>query len=127
MTTDNAPAPQAAKTGDLTYYAPWGNLAVFYKDGPSASEDLLILGHIDADADQLSQADRITIEAASVRKPGRTMRHQQDGAPSPRPHGRSGHGPRGTSQPRTGLGTHVPARALPASPAPIQHGRGERG
>ncbi|MFE4579429.1 cyclophilin-like fold protein [Streptomyces chartreusis] len=65
LTTENAPEPQAPKTEDLTYYAPWGNLAVFYKDGPSASSDLLILGHIDADADLLSEADRITIEAAS--------------------------------------------------------------
>ncbi|MFJ8973760.1 cyclophilin-like fold protein [Streptomyces anulatus] len=65
LTTENAPEPQAPKTGDLTYYAPWGNLAVFYKDGPSASSDLLVLGHIDADADLLSGADRITIEAAS--------------------------------------------------------------
>ncbi|MZG01829.1 cyclophilin-like fold protein [Streptomyces sp. SID5614] len=65
LTTENALEPQAPKTGDLTYYAPWGNLAIFYKDGPSASEDLLVLGHIDADADLLSGADRITIEAAS--------------------------------------------------------------
>ncbi|MGW5473527.1 cyclophilin-like fold protein [Streptomyces chartreusis] len=65
LTTENAPEPQAPKTGDLTYYAPWGNLAVFYKNGPAASGDLLILGHIDADADLLSEADRITIEAAS--------------------------------------------------------------
>ncbi|WP_372352332.1 cyclophilin-like fold protein [Streptomyces sp. KL116D] len=65
LTTDNAPEPQAPKTGDLAYYAPWGNLALFYKDGPSASDDLLILGHIDADTDQLSGAERITIEAAS--------------------------------------------------------------
>ena len=65
LTTENAPEPQAPKTGDLTYYAPWGNLALFYKDGPSASSDLLVLGHIDADADQLSGADRVTIEAAS--------------------------------------------------------------
>ncbi|MPY48175.1 hypothetical protein FPZ41_06125 [Streptomyces sp. K1PN6] len=64
LTTENAPEPEAPKTGDLTYYAPWGNLAVFYKDGPSASSDLLVLGHIDAAADQLSGADRITIEAA---------------------------------------------------------------
>ncbi|MFB8023010.1 cyclophilin-like fold protein [Streptomyces rubiginosohelvolus] len=64
LTTENAPEPQAPKTGDLTYYAPWGNLAIFYKDGPSASEDLLVLGHIDADADVLSGADRITIETA---------------------------------------------------------------
>lgn len=65
LTTEHAPEPQAPKTGDLTYYAPWGNLALFYKDGPSASEDLLVLGHIDAGADQLAGADRITIEAAS--------------------------------------------------------------
>lgn len=65
LTTDNAPEPTAAKAGDIAYYAPWGNLALFCKDGPSASEDLLILGHIDAHADQLAQVDRITIEAAS--------------------------------------------------------------
>ncbi|MFF0740631.1 cyclophilin-like fold protein [Streptomyces sp. NPDC004111] len=65
LTTDNAPEPQAPKTGDLAYYAPWGNLALFYQDGPSASSDLLVLGHIDADADQLAGAQRITIEAAS--------------------------------------------------------------
>ncbi|MGW3867165.1 cyclophilin-like fold protein [Streptomyces sp. NPDC005047] len=64
LTTENAPEPQAPKTGDLTYYAPWGNLAIFYKDGPSASSGLLVLGHIDADANQLAGADRITIEAA---------------------------------------------------------------
>ncbi|ROQ63750.1 hypothetical protein EDD93_6498 [Streptomyces sp. 840.1] len=64
LTTENAPEPQAPKTGDLTYYVPWGNLAIFYQDGPSASSDLLVLGHINADADQLSGADRITIEAA---------------------------------------------------------------
>ncbi|MFJ8948314.1 cyclophilin-like fold protein [Streptomyces sp. NPDC102395] len=65
LTTKNAPEPQTPKTGDLTYYAPWGNVAIFYKDGPSASQDLLVLGHIDADANLLSGADRITIEAAS--------------------------------------------------------------
>ncbi|MEV3932302.1 MULTISPECIES: cyclophilin-like fold protein [unclassified Streptomyces] len=65
LTTENAPEPQAPKAGDLAYFAPWGNLAIFYKDGPSASSDLLVLGHIDADADVLSGADRITIEAAS--------------------------------------------------------------
>lgn len=65
LTTDDAPEPTAAKVGDIAYYAPWGNLALFYKNGPSASSDLLILGHIDADAEQLSQADRITIEAAA--------------------------------------------------------------
>ncbi|WP_435971860.1 cyclophilin-like fold protein [Streptomyces sp. Qhu_M48] len=65
LTTDGAPEPAAPGVGDIAYYAPWGNLALFYQDGPSASTDLLILGHIDADADQLARAERITIETAS--------------------------------------------------------------
>ncbi|MFJ2094639.1 cyclophilin-like fold protein [Streptomyces sp. NPDC087901] len=64
LTTDGAPKPSAPKVGDIAYYAPWGNLALYYQDGPSASSDLLILGHIDADADELAQAERITIEPA---------------------------------------------------------------
>jgi len=64
LTTSGAPEPAAPKAGDLTYYAPWGNLALFYQDGDSASDDLLILGSIDADTDRLAGADRITIEAA---------------------------------------------------------------
>ncbi|MFJ8762780.1 cyclophilin-like fold protein [Streptomyces cyaneofuscatus] len=65
LNTDGAPEPAAAKAGDIAYYAPWGNLALFYQDGPAPSPDLLVLGHLDASADQLGQATRITIEAAS--------------------------------------------------------------
>ncbi|MGV9690291.1 cyclophilin-like fold protein [Streptomyces sp. NPDC003444] len=63
-TTDGAPAPVAAKAGDLAYYAPWGNLALFYEDGPAPSVDLLVLGHLDVGADRLGGATRITLEAA---------------------------------------------------------------
>ncbi|MFF8449947.1 cyclophilin-like fold protein [Streptomyces leeuwenhoekii] len=65
LTTDGAPEPAAAKAGDIAYYAPWGNLALFYEDGPAASVDLLVLGHIDADPAQIGGADRITVETAS--------------------------------------------------------------
>ncbi|ORT60995.1 cyclophilin-like fold protein [Streptomyces sp. CB03238] len=65
LSTAGAPEPTAPRAGDLAYYAPWGNLALFYRGGPAASADLLVLGHIDADTDQLAGADRITIEAAS--------------------------------------------------------------
>ncbi|MEU2959047.1 cyclophilin-like fold protein [Streptomyces albidoflavus] len=65
LNTDGAPEPAAAKVGDIAYYAPWGNLALFYQDGPAPSPDLLVLGHLDVSADQLGQATRITIEAAS--------------------------------------------------------------
>ncbi|GGW65272.1 cyclophilin-like fold protein [Streptomyces griseoloalbus] len=65
LTTDEAPEPAAAQAGDIAYFAPWGNLALFYEDGPSASADLLILGHIDAGPGRLAGAERITIVAAS--------------------------------------------------------------
>ncbi|MEU5718566.1 cyclophilin-like fold protein [Streptomyces sp. NPDC020403] len=65
LTTDGAPEPAAAEVGDIAYYAPWGNLALFYQDGPAPSADLLILGHLDIRADQLGRATRITIESAS--------------------------------------------------------------
>ncbi|MEK0099830.1 cyclophilin-like fold protein [Streptomyces sp. NPDC056002] len=65
LDTSDAPEPAAPMVGDVAYYAPWGNLALFHRDGPSASADLLILGHIDADAERLAGADRITIEPAS--------------------------------------------------------------
>jgi hypothetical protein len=64
LTTDGAPQPAVAKTGDIAYFAPWGNLALLYKDGPAPSADLLILGHIDIDTDQLAKAERITIQTA---------------------------------------------------------------
>jgi hypothetical protein len=63
LTTDGALEPAAATAGDIAYFAPWGNLALFYRDGPSPSGDLLILGHIDVGADQLSNAERITFQS----------------------------------------------------------------
>ncbi|WP_050792935.1 cyclophilin-like fold protein [Bdellovibrio bacteriovorus] len=34
--------------GDFAYYAPWGNIAVFYKEEASATADLLILGQFES-------------------------------------------------------------------------------
>ncbi|MFM0529920.1 cyclophilin-like fold protein [Paraburkholderia strydomiana] len=31
LSTDDAPAGCSAEAGDLTYYVPWGNLAIFHK------------------------------------------------------------------------------------------------
>ncbi|QEV22811.1 hypothetical protein CP976_00445 [Streptomyces coeruleorubidus] len=60
-----APDPAAPRAGDLAYYAPWGNLALFYRDGDSASADLIILGHVDdRDTERLANAEHITIEPA---------------------------------------------------------------
>ncbi len=60
-----APDPAVPKAGDLAYYAPWGNLALFYRDGDSASADLIILGHIDdRDTERLVNAEHLPIEPA---------------------------------------------------------------
>lgn len=46
LSAQGAPAGCSASAGDITYYAPWGNLAVFYKDFGYAA-GLIHLGHID--------------------------------------------------------------------------------
>lgn len=43
LSTPNAPKGHAAKTGDITYYAPWGNLAIFYKDFGGVANGLVYL------------------------------------------------------------------------------------
>lgn len=48
LSTQGAPAGVTPSAGDITYYAPWGNLAIFYKDfGHSAG--LIKLGRIEGD------------------------------------------------------------------------------
>jgi len=64
LSTEGAPAGTAAAAGDLAYYAPWGNLAIFYKPHGHAS-GLLKLGSMDAGAapfDVRGPVD-VTIEA----------------------------------------------------------------
>ena len=46
----------APKTGDLTIYAPWGNLALFYKDW-SYSSSLIPLGRIESGAERIPALD----------------------------------------------------------------------
>jgi len=47
LSTAGAPAGMKPKTGDITYYAPWGNLAIFVKDGTGSSRGLVRLGKVD--------------------------------------------------------------------------------
>ena len=51
-----APAGTDARAGDISYYAPWGNLALFYRDSGHA-KGLVTLGHLDhrRDVDALRQ------------------------------------------------------------------------
>lgn len=52
LSTAGAPAGFDPSVGDITYYAPWGNLAIFYKDF-GYSQGLISLGQIETGLDVL--------------------------------------------------------------------------
>lgn len=60
LSTEGAPAGSDPSIGDITYYAPWGNLAVFYRDFDYAS-GLIKLGRIDSGVEALSRPDSIQV------------------------------------------------------------------
>jgi len=47
LTTKGSPTGSDPAVGDIAYYAPWGNLAIFYKDF-GYSDGLIILGRLDS-------------------------------------------------------------------------------
>jgi hypothetical protein len=64
LSTSGAPEGADPKAGDLAYYAPWNQLATYYRDAPYAV-GLIPLGHMaDGGTEQLATADEITVEAA---------------------------------------------------------------
>jgi hypothetical protein len=67
LSTEDAPAGMDPSIGDITYYAPWGNLAIFYKDF-GYSKGLIKLGKIDSGIEAFSRADQIRVTIESVEK-----------------------------------------------------------
>ncbi|MFF3376688.1 cyclophilin-like fold protein [Streptomyces sp. NPDC002680] len=65
LSTSGAPDAAEAKPGDLAYYAPWGNLALYYRGSGSSDAGLIILGRVNGDTERLATATKVTIEAAS--------------------------------------------------------------
>jgi hypothetical protein len=66
LSTEGAPPGFDPSAGDITYYAPWGNLAIFYRDF-SYSDGLVALGTLDAGV-ELFASDRpvpVTFELAA--------------------------------------------------------------
>ncbi|MCX4189243.1 cyclophilin-like fold protein [Methylophaga sp. OBS3] len=60
LSTDGAASGYSPRKGDIAYYKPWGNLAIFYKDfGHSAG--LIRLGHIDNNLQVLSQSGSLDV------------------------------------------------------------------
>ena len=65
--TEGAPPGSDPAIGDIAYYAPWGNLALFYKDFRYSS-GLIKLGKIDSGAEVINVADRLRVKIELVGK-----------------------------------------------------------
>jgi hypothetical protein len=60
LSTQGAPPGCDPAVGDITYYAPWGNLALFYKDF-GYSNGLVKLGNIDSGVEALNRSGPLTV------------------------------------------------------------------
>ena len=60
LTTDEAPDGHKPLVGELTLYAPWNNLAIFYKDDKFA-RGLVRMGQIKADSDSFDMPGNLDI------------------------------------------------------------------
>jgi hypothetical protein len=60
LSTTGAPPGSDPSVGDITYYAPWGNLALFYKDF-GYSSGLVKLGQIDSGVEALKRSGPLSV------------------------------------------------------------------
>jgi hypothetical protein len=67
LSTEGAPPGSDPSIGDITYYAPWGNLAVFYKDF-GYSQGLVKLGRIDFGVDALNRRGPLKVKFDLIEK-----------------------------------------------------------
>ena len=65
LSTEDAPPGSDPSVGDIAYYAPWGNLAIYYRDF-GYSDGLVILGKIDGGTEAFNApgSAKVTIELA---------------------------------------------------------------
>ncbi|MCH3950451.1 MAG: cyclophilin-like fold protein [Acidaminococcus sp.] len=65
LSTSGTPRSDA-KAGKLAYYAPWGDVVMFYQDGPSGASGLYELGEAVEGKEQIKQlSGTITVKALS--------------------------------------------------------------
>ena len=67
LSTADAPAGSDPSVGDIAYYAPWGNLAIFYKDF-GYSRGLIQLGRIDSGIEVLNAPGPLKVTIEPVEK-----------------------------------------------------------
>lgn len=66
LMTQDAPSGSDPSVGDFTLYAPWGNLAIFYKDFGYAN-GLIILGKIESGIEKLANIrDDFTVKIEKI-------------------------------------------------------------
>lgn len=65
LSTEGAPSGSEASAGDITFYAPWGNLAIFYESF-RYSKGLIILGKIEGNIEVLKTAGSIKAQIELV-------------------------------------------------------------
>ena len=58
LTTAGAPSGSDPEVGDISYFAPWGNLAIYYKDF-GYSSGLIKFGKIEGDVSILSSSQKL--------------------------------------------------------------------
>ena len=66
LSIQGAPAGYKPSAADLTIYAPWGNLALFYKDGGYAS-GLIPLGKLDGGIDVFNGPGSVQVKIKLLR------------------------------------------------------------
>jgi len=68
LSTEGAPPGFDPSAGDIAYYAPWGNLAIFYRDFRYSS-GLVALGKLDSGLDVFTSSEsmQVTVELAQPR------------------------------------------------------------
>lgn len=67
LTTAGAPAGSDPSVGDIAYYAPWGNLAIFYRDF-RYSRGLIRLARIDSGIEALNGSGPLKVTIEPIRK-----------------------------------------------------------
>jgi hypothetical protein len=67
LSTTGAPAGIDPSVGDIAYYAPWGNLAIFYEDF-GYSRGLIGLGRVDSGVEALNVPGSLKVTIARVGK-----------------------------------------------------------
>ena len=60
LPTSGAPPGYTPSAGDLSYYAPWGNLAIFHR-GFAYSSGLIRLGRLETGLDAIREAGSLTV------------------------------------------------------------------